>query len=112
MFKAMSMSVHKLSIQCILIGLNEFDLTAIMALQTVWHSCKEHKKTNFQRSLSLEIRMFVVTETCCVSKAYQKKTPADWSEMKADKGNDNATHLMGILRPVLMHNNLKRKVSI
>lgn len=97
MFNAMSLSkpVQTLSNQCILIGLDEFDLTAIIALQTVWHSCKEHTKGNFQRTLSLEICMFVVTETCCISKAYQNKTPADWSEMKADKGNGNATHLMG-----------------
>ncbi len=37
MFNAMSLSkpVQKLSNWCILIGLDEFDLTAIMALQTV-----------------------------------------------------------------------------
>lgn len=48
------------------IGVNEFNLTAILALQTAWHPCKEHTKNFVVWDLSVRI----VTETHCISTAY------------------------------------------
>lgn len=80
---------------------NEFDLTVILALQTVWHPCKEH--TNFQRTLSLEICLFVVTKTHFISNAYWKPQ-LRWRLITE---NSNATHLTSItmiIKPMLMYN--------